>query len=408
MGSAAKLDPRHLREVLGFAVAVAREAHKRPGARIPPAIRPFLRERRVPSARLGALARAVESDPQFLGALAAGATVESVGELGYVWLTRPEGWEERVRELAAAAEQLAATTSMEERLRSAEKRREQATEARFRAEAELVVTRDQLGAAREALAARDAELAALAQQHEALGRELGQARAEARRSQQRADSLRTRLDDLQRAAESSGGDAPVEADPDAAPASVLSDVQRSALTDLTKVAGELADRLADLERQLGEPSPVAPSGRAARRVPLVRPGGVRSGTAEEADFLMRAHAVVLVDGYNVAKAAWPDLELADQRDRLIAFAENAARRFDADITVVFDGADVPGAAAERRRLVRVMYSPPGVIADDVIRAEVDRVPTSKPVVVVTEDREIIRDVKAKGASTIPSHIFATL
>ena len=89
-------------------------------------------------------------------------------------------------------------------------------------------------------------------------------------------------------------------------------------------------------------------------------------------------------------------------------AEELARRHVVDLTVVFDGADVAGAAATGRRLVRVVYSPPGVIADDVIRAEVARVPASRAVVVVTDDREILRDVKAKGANTIASRRFAEL
>ena len=166
------------------------------------------------------------------------------------------------------------------------------------------------------------------------------------------------------------------------------------------------DVLADLEHRIGEPAVVAPRPRSQRRVALVRPGGVRAGTAEEADFLLRAGAAVLVDGYNVAKLAWPELDLAGQRERLVAHAEDVAARFGSDITVVFDGADVPGAATTARRGVRVMYSPAGVIADDVIRAETDRVPASRAVVVVTEDRAIVRDVRAAGANVIPSRVFA--
>jgi predicted RNA-binding protein with PIN domain len=49
-----------------------------------------------------------------------------------------------------------------------------------------------------------------------------------------------------------------------------------------------------------------------------------------------------------------------------------------------------------------MYSHAGVIADDVIRDEVKRLPATRPVVVVTNDRAIVRDVKAMGANTMSS------
>ena len=112
---------------------------------------------------------------------------------------------------------------------------------------------------------------------------------------------------------------------------------------------------------------------------------------------------MLVDGYNVAKLAWPSRPLEAQRSRLLDALENAVRRFGTDVTVVFDGADVVGAHTSRRRLLRVVYSPAGVIADDVIRDEVRRLPASRPVVVVTNDAEIVADVKALGANVVPSN-----
>ena len=114
---------------------------------------------------------------------------------------------------------------------------------------------------------------------------------------------------------------------------------------------------------------------------------------------------MIVDGYNVAKLGWPELELAVQRRVLLDAVENLARRLGCDITVVFDGAGVVGAASDQRRLTRVVFSPEGVIADDVIRAEVARLPATRHVVVVTNDAEIVRDVRAKGANTVSSDRF---
>ena len=126
------------------------------------------------------------------------------------------------------------------------------------------------------------------------------------------------------------------------------------------------------------------------------------------EYLLRSGATVLVDGYNVAKTGWPSLDLEGQRVVLLDVVENLARRFKSDITVVFDGADVVGATADRRRVARVVYSPAGVIADDVIRDEVGRLPVNRPVVVVTNDQEIIRDVRAMGANTIATQQLLAL
>jgi predicted RNA-binding protein with PIN domain len=111
---------------------------------------------------------------------------------------------------------------------------------------------------------------------------------------------------------------------------------------------------------------------------------------------------VLVDGYNVAKQAWPNLDLAGQRVVLLDAIENLVRRYGSDITVVFDGADVIGATADGRRVVRVVYSPQDVTADDVIRDEVRRLPGTRHVVVVTNDREIMTDTRRLGANLMSS------
>jgi predicted RNA-binding protein with PIN domain len=171
------------------------------------------------------------------------------------------------------------------------------------------------------------------------------------------------------------------------------------VAEVARAARELAGRLdALLPAEAGEVSPRRPE-----RTALRLPGGVIASSSAAAEFLLRSDAVVLVDGYNVAKLAWPNRSLEAQRHQLLDALENAARRFGSDITIVFDGAAVVGAHAARRRLVRVVYSPEGVIADDVIRDEVRRLPAGRAVAVVTNDAEIVTDVKALGANVVPSN-----
>ena len=135
-----------------------------------------------------------------------------------------------------------------------------------------------------------------------------------------------------------------------------------------------------------------------KRLPIQVPGGVYADSAAMAEYLLRTEGiVVLIDGYNVAKLGWQGFTLEVQRERLIATAEDIARRWGTDITVVFDGADIPGAAAPTRRLVRVTFSPAGVIADDVLRAEVGSLPLTQPVLVVTNDQAMVtRRARRRG------------
>ena len=75
----------------------------------------------------------------------------------------------------------------------------------------------------------------------------------------------------------------------------------------------------------------------------------------------------------------------------------------AEVTIVFDGADlVNPPPVKSPRGIRVRFSPPGVIADDLIRQLVEAEPVGRPVVVVSTDRELARSVTKKGARSVAS------
>jgi len=123
--------------------------------------------------------------------------------------------------------------------------------------------------------------------------------------------------------------------------------------------------------------------------------------------LPRVHLVV--DGYNVTKTGWPELPLDRQRDRLLGGLAPLASRSGAELTVVFDAADLADRPpVSRTRGVRVLFSPPGVIADDVIRELVEAEPPGRPVVVVSSDQEVVRDVTADGARTAGAEALVRL
>lgn len=141
-----------------------------------------------------------------------------------------------------------------------------------------------------------------------------------------------------------------------------------------------------------------------RRHPVNLPPGLRDDSVQAADFLVRVQGmVVLVDGYNVTHAAWPDETIVEQRNRLVDALNELHARTGAGIEVVFDGDDAEPPAAPApggRAAIRVRFSPPGVEADDIVLALVDAYPTKLPVVVASSDRRVIDGARRRGANVV--------
>lgn len=124
------------------------------------------------------------------------------------------------------------------------------------------------------------------------------------------------------------------------------------------------------------------------------------------DRLLALPAVhLVVDGYNVTKTGYPDLPLADQRERLARQLAALAARTGVEVTVVFDGADVLSVPAAGPRGVRVLFSEAGVQADDVIRALVEAEPHGRQLVVVTSDRAVVSSVRSRAAHAVASSLL---
>lgn len=120
--------------------------------------------------------------------------------------------------------------------------------------------------------------------------------------------------------------------------------------------------------------------------------------------LPQAHMVV--DGYNVTKTGYPTMPLEKQRLRLLGGLSALAARSGAEITCVFDGAELaaPVLLAPPRG-VRVLFSKPGVTADELIRQLVRAEPPGRPVVVVSTDREVADGVAKAGARPVASALL---
>ncbi len=114
---------------------------------------------------------------------------------------------------------------------------------------------------------------------------------------------------------------------------------------------------------------------------------------------------LIVDGYNVTKAGYPDLPLADQRSRLIAGLAGLGGQARVEITLAFDGGERPPVAPATPRGVRVLFSAATETADDLIRRLVSAEPHGRPIVVVTSDQQVQRDVQRSGAWAVPSSVL---
>jgi predicted RNA-binding protein with PIN domain len=401
--TAADLPDEALRPTLELGVSVAAAgAKQRPPSAFPVELKRFLRVPKLPPAALAQVRAAIETDEDFRKKLAAVATTELVDEVGVLWLSRPEGWEQQITELLPVAD-----VDDEAALRREERRRLAAEEAAARRRAELLGLTAELERERAAKASLMAE-------HDRLRGELDDVRARLREAQRVVHATSQSLVKVEaellearhNAVEPTVEPAPIPVDTAAVRGLIEDAVAASveATSRLTAALGELTkvDEQAEPE---GTPTRTARTRRKAVRLP----GGVLSGSLEAAEFLLRVKGSrTLIDGYNVAKLGWPSLDLDHQRDQCILAAENMAKRWNMAMTVVFDGANIEGAHASTRRRVRIVYSPAGVSADDVLRAEVANIDVAKPVVVVTNDRAIITDVVVAGANTVSSDDFLVL
>jgi predicted RNA-binding protein with PIN domain len=397
-----EIEPRYLRSAIEFAVAIAAEAQKRKmSIPFPSELKTQLSKSRIPSKSLGRLRRAIEADDVFRQRVALGATPELVDEVGTLWLKQPTNWETDAAKLIAGIESAEQEAGLEAALRTSEKRRLAAEQLAVRTRADLVGLAEGFDSRESEIDVLRADLTKADDLLSEMKAEIIDVRNESRHARDRESAAVTKLQvaiaELEQVRRSS------EQDEQSIPESVPSN--ETEIAAAAKTARDLADQLASLLPDTARGSRVEPSRptRLERRQLLPLPGGVISSSAEAALFFVRSDAEILVDGYNVAKLGWPRLDLEAQRNTLLDAVENLVRRYGADITVIFDGASIVGAHTGRRRLMRVVFSPEGVTADDVIRDEVRRIHATHSVVVVTNDAEIVRDVRADGANALPSN-----
>lgn len=403
-------------------VSLAAEVLGRLGVEdVPASLRPVARFAAAKRARLGgaAIAAALEAEPSFrlhvleaaraaypglVEVLSSGPpppAAEPTDVATVAYLLRPEGWSEMVTAAGASARQAeddaqaardsAAVLRLREQLSAA---RAEARESRDRAKSEIerlkgenAALRRSLAEAREqAAAAQRIERAGVAESTravEAAESSRAVAEAEARRLRSRLAGLEEALEGIRRADREGRG---------------LGTIRLGLLLDtLTEVA-------AGLRRELALP---VSSLRPADTVDALEPGGSagsgrpRDDPALLDDLLVLPRAHLVVDGYNVTKSVWPSMPLEAQRTRLVQGLAALVARTGAEVTCVFDGADVsvPPAVIPGQG-VRVRFSARGQTADDLILRMIAAEPPGRPVIVVSSDREVADGVRRQGARAL--------
>lgn len=147
--------------------------------------------------------------------------------------------------------------------------------------------------------------------------------------------------------------------------------------------------------------------RVAPARPTSLPAGVAPGTTEATRLVLTRGRRVLIDGYNVAKTHRDHLTPEQQRDWLVQLLASWVARAGLRPEVFFDGEE-RGGYHDARRGVTVHFSPQGVDADDDITFAVAALPSDEPIVVVTDDRELVARVGAHGADVIGTRAFLSL
>jgi predicted RNA-binding protein with PIN domain len=351
-------------------------------------------------AMLPAVASALEGEEEI-------ADDDLVESTAVAVILRPDGWEKLVDRAHTLEAQRRTSPAgdlqgaIDKLTRDLDQARGETKEVRERLRAQVdelksenTTLRQKLGETRGRLRDADAKLAEASGQLEAARRDaevsLREAEAEARRLRQRISELEAESSSSRRA---------------------VRDEREAETVRLRLLLETLMETSMGLRRELAlPPTDAAPADSVLAVEPGVGSGvgGVGRALLQDDPGLLRKllelpRVHLLVDGYNVSKTAWPTAPLDEQRNRLVSGVAALVGGKGIETTVVFDGADLKNAPMVKSpKSVRVRFSPPGVIADDLIRQLVAAEPGGRPLVVVSTDREVAESVTKMGARSVAS------
>jgi predicted RNA-binding protein with PIN domain len=364
------------------------------------------RERVAEFARAGhaELCAALES-----GTVPAAAEPVIVAALAY--LLRPSGWTERIETARRDIERSSVAADEAETIRRLAELQEQIAAAKATRSEEIDKLRAELRASR----AENAELR----------KKLHESRTRAKREHTRAEELESQAGEERAAASAAASAAEAELRRLRArlsqAESAAENARRAARegrnlddTRLRVLLDALTDAAKGLRQEIGLPTGIDRPADSVGAVSPQRPGhrtlpGRALADSDPAllDQLLTLPQVhLIIDGYNVTKTGYGDLPLSDQRSRLVSGVGVLHAQTKAEVTVVFDGAELDApVAVQAPRGVRVLFSAPGQTADDLIGQLVRAEPTGRAVVVISSDQEVCDAARRADARPAPAALL---
>ena len=306
-------------------------------------------------------------------------------------VTRDEGWEEELRGASRGPREKARSAATDDSKLEAERDKTR------KAKEESKKAREDLKALQAETAARISELEARLTETE---KRSAEAEKEAAGARKEADAAIERARKFERRSKSATEKA--ERDRDAARREA-----KELRRQVTALQKELETAAAQPDAPARRPKKTADKKRKPLNVPKGRLG---DDPATLESWLARDDVILLVDGYNVAKAdgGFEELQLESQRERLVDALFTVAKMTETETIVVFDAQRVPGRRTRRaRRPVVVEWSNPGQIADDYIVAKLESLPQD-PVILVTNDKELQDRGRALDATIATSQQLLAL
>ncbi|MGW2480628.1 NYN domain-containing protein [Streptomyces sp. NPDC001571] len=352
-----------------------------------------------------------EAQPELAAAVEAGAppgAADPVDVAAAAYVLRPTGWVKLVAAAGEEAQRAFAERAEEESRRELERLREELAEARDRIRTENDSLRTELLSARK--------------ETESLQRKLRSAQSDVKRGEAALRRVTSEIDGIKSEAAAQVAAAESEArrlKTRLGEAEAGLEASRRAVREGRSVEDMRLRLLLDtvlegaqgLRRELALPPA---SVRPADTVDAVAPGNmtpkdIAARALSETDpalldqLLALPQVHLVVDGYNVTKTGYPTMPLEKQRLRLLGGLSVLAAQTGAEVTCVFDGAELaaPVLLAPPRG-VRVLFSKPGVTADELIRQLVRAEPSGRAVVVVSTDKEVADGVAKAGARPVAS------
>ncbi|MGP4011919.1 NYN domain-containing protein [Streptomyces sp. 4N124] len=355
-----------------------------------------------------------EAQPELSGALDSGSPPPAADPLDVAaaaYVLRPTGWVKLVTAAGEEAQRADAERADEENRAELERLRTELDRAREHTRAETERLRTELDSAKKEADSLHRKLraalsdvkrgeAALRKLHGEMETVRAETQAQVSAAESESRRLKARLGEAEAALEATRRAA--------REGRSVEDMRVRLLLDT------VLDAAQGLRRELALP-PV--SVRPAETVDAVEPGrmtpkDIAARALSENDpaildqLLALPQAHLVVDGYNVTKTGYPQMPLEKQRLRLLGQLSQLAAQTGAEVTCVFDGAELaaPVLLAPPRG-VRVLFSKPGVTADELIRQLVRAEPPGRPVIVASTDREVADGVAKAGARPVASAVL---